>query len=69
MPFTYNKLCGKIREVYGTQAAFAEDLGINPATLSLKLNGKQPFNQLEIDNALKLLHIDRNEVADYFFSY
>ena len=34
----YAKLRGKIKEICGTQAKFAENVGLSPTTVSKKLN-------------------------------
>lgn len=38
MKYNFDKLKGKIKEVYDTQNDFAEAMGISPNTLSAKLN-------------------------------
>ncbi|EFR42922.1 DUF739 family protein [Dialister micraerophilus] len=68
MPIDYSKLKGKIKERYGTQAKFAEALGLSERSMSLKLTGKLPFDQKEIDNSLALLDISKNEIGEYFFA-
>lgn len=68
MSFSYSKLRGKIREVFGTQAAFAEALGCTNITLSQKLNNQSEFTQSEIVKALSVLNVSANEVEDYFFT-
>ena len=40
MPRNYNKLIGKIVEVFGTRAVFAQQMNWSERTCSLKLNGK-----------------------------
>lgn len=66
--YNYNKLLGKIKEVYGTQDEFAKKLGISRTTLSQRLNGKLEFSQSEISNSLILLKIPFSEVEEYFFT-
>lgn len=68
MHFDYRRLRGKIREVYGKEEPFANDLGIGRVTLSRKLNNKVEFTSTEIVNAIKLLDIDKKEIQDYFFT-
>lgn len=48
MPYSYKKLLGKIVEVYGTQAKFAEALNLSERLVSLKLNGKVEWKQGEM---------------------
>lgn len=68
MPYTYNKLRGRIIEKYGTQEKFAEALDITKQWLSAKMTGKRPFNQIEIKQYCSLLDIPDNEISDYFFT-
>lgn len=63
----YAKLRGKIKEVYGIQARFAEAMGMDRSTLSLKLNGKSEWSRIEVENACKLLKIPMQDVYEYFF--
>ena len=64
---SYAKLKGKIKELYGTQSAFAEAMGMDNATLSLKLNNKTPWKDEEIEKACGLLNIPIEQVHVYFF--
>ena len=66
--FSYSKLRGKIKEVFGTQEAFATRVKMTPATLSQKLNNASEFDQKEIVNAMKALNIPLDEVNEYFFT-
>ena len=66
--FDYSKLRGRIVEKFGTQQAFAIDLGISDCSISTKLNGHSYFTQLEIAKAIKLLDISEEEVTSYFFT-
>lgn len=63
----YNELRGRIRAKFGTQAAFAKALGINPTTLSIKLCGKRDWKRDEVERVQKLLDIPPGEVSIYFF--
>ena len=65
--FKYNKLRGLIREHYGTQAVFAEQLGLGTTTLTSRLNGDSYFDQAEILKASKLLRIDNQAERDAIF--
>lgn len=66
--FDYNKLRGRITEIYGTQREFACAMGISERTMSLKLNGHIPFSQVEISKALTLLKLDITQASKYFFT-
>ena len=65
---SYDKLKGRIIEVFGTQLAFAEAMGMNPASLSAKLNNKTPWKREEIEKACELLSIPFEQVHLYFFT-
>ena len=67
--FDFSKLRGRIKEIYGTQSAFAIAMLINDATLSNKLNGNVEFSSKEIYRACLLLCIDMDkELSQYFFA-
>lgn len=67
--FDFNKLRGRIKEIYGTQSAFAIAMLMNDATLSNKLNGNVEFSSKEIVRACILLCIDmEKELKAYFFA-
>lgn len=65
---SYAKLRGKIREVFGTQEAFAEAMEMSTVTLSQRLNNKVEWKTNEIAKACELLGIPLEEVAAYFFT-
>ena len=64
---SYDMLRGKIREVYKTETAFAAAMGMNPATMSAKLNNTAPWKREEIEKACELLGIPIEHVHLYFF--
>jgi len=66
--FDYAKLRGKIKEIFDTQAAFAKEMGISNTSLSEKLNNKVEFTQKEIERAIELLQIPKDEIPIYFFT-
>ena len=66
--FNYNRLRGKIREVYGTEADFAEALGIGRVSLSKRLNNSADFTRNEMLRTCDLLHIAPEDTAAYFFA-
>ena len=68
MACDYSKLRGKIKEVFGTQDAFAEAINIGRVTLSQRLTGKSDFSQNEINRACEALGIDKSEIPVYFFT-
>lgn len=64
---SYSKLKGKIKEYFGTNKAFAQAMGMDLSSLSMKLNNKSPWKREEIEKACELLHIPIEEVYLYFF--
>ena len=66
--FDYSKLRGRIVEKYGTQQAFAMEMGLSDVALSSKLNGHTYFKQTEIAKAVKALDIASGDVTSYFFT-
>lgn len=66
--FNYAKLRGRIKEIFDTEAIFAKKMGISTTSLSQKLNNKVEFNQKEIEKAIELLHISKEEIPVYFFT-
>ena len=65
--YDYSKLRGKIREIFHTERAFSNALGLSKASLSAKLNGHVEFTQSEIIKAALILYIPKESIADYFF--
>lgn len=68
MSYNYRKLSGRIVEVFGTQAKFAEAMELSERTISLKMNNKRPWTQTEITKASNLLNIKGENISDYFFT-
>lgn len=64
---SYAKLRGKIKEVFGTQGAFAKAMEMNTVSLSQRLSGKLDWKTPEIAKACELLGIPLSENAEYFF--
>lgn len=67
MSFDYSSLLGKIVEVYGTQANFAEAMGLSERSISLKLNNKVRWKDTEIITVANLLDIEAEDIPKYFF--
>lgn len=63
----YPELKGKIAAVYGSQEMFAKVVGLQPITVSRRLNGQTAFTRDEIIRWAAALHIDKNEIISYFF--
>lgn len=60
------KLRSKIMEIFGTQEEFSKAIGQSRVTVSQKLNGKIPFNSIEIKDWCKLLYIPEKKSGIYF---
>jgi DNA-binding transcriptional regulator YdaS (Cro superfamily) len=63
----YSELRGRICAVFGTQAAFAESLGISSCSVSKKLNGRSEWTADEIRKTCAILSIAPEEITHYFF--
>lgn len=68
MAYDYSKLNGRIVEVCGTQAAFAERMNLSERSVSLKLNNKVPWKQPEMQKAARVLGFSEVEIQTYFFT-
>lgn len=68
MAFNYDKLKGRIVEIFGTQYQFAKEMGWSERTLSLKLNGSRPWKQPDICKAVNLLRLSIEDIPIYFFT-
>lgn len=66
--YDYGKLRGKIREVYGTQSAFAREIKVSDNTLSCKLNNYKDWKQEEIEDSIEKLGIPCECIPLYFFN-
>lgn len=68
MPYSYNKLRGKITEVCGSQAKFADKVGLSQNSVSRKLNCNTGFSQSDMIEWGAILGIPQEEYGTYFFS-
>lgn len=66
--FEYRKLKGRIKEKFDTQERFANALGTTLKTVNFKLSGKSGFSQSDIIAWSKLLDIEPDDYAAYFFA-
>jgi DNA transposition AAA+ family ATPase len=64
---SYPKLRGRIREMFGTQEAFATAMGMDPSTLSCKLTGRTEWTWAEIERACTQLTVPLEDAHLYFF--
>ena len=62
------KLRRRIRQKFCTEKNFAEAIGMNKSTLSLRLNKKISWKVDEIQRIIKFLEISTEEIPSYFFS-
>ncbi len=65
---TYRKLLGRLREKGLTQAQLSNELGLNPATISAKLNCHSDFSAREISEICRVLEIRPDEIGSFFFT-
>lgn len=68
MVFDYRKLLGRIVEKFGTQAKFASAIGLSERSVSLKLNNRVYWKQIEIEAARTALCLDESDIPEYFFA-
>lgn len=68
MTFLYNKLRGKIVEVFGSQAIFSRAIHLSEQSITAKLTGKSSFSQSDIITWCDALGIDQNDIGLYFFT-
>lgn len=65
MPFA--KLRGRIREICGSEASFAEAIGMHPSAMSRCLSGRRQWRGEEIAAACRVLGIPLAEAYQYNF--
>ncbi len=68
MQYNYDKLKGKIKEVFDTQENFANAINISSTSVNYKLNNKKNFTQNEIFNSIKVLKLGKESIQEYFFT-
>lgn len=68
MHYKYDRLRGRIVEMYGSQERFAEIIGISANSMSKKMKGKTGFSQKDIVKWSELLNINKAEYSEYFFN-
>lgn len=68
MPYTYNKLRGRIIEKFGSQSNFSREIGISQQALSKKMNCKIGLSQEDIVLWGTLLDIAPEDYKAYFFT-
>lgn len=66
--YDYSSLKKRMNDYRYSVRSLAESIGITRVSLSNKLNNHLPFTQDEIFKISKLLDIDYNQIAHYFFA-
>lgn len=66
--FDYSKLRGKIKEVFGTQDAYADAIGLGRVSVSQRLNNQLEFSQQEMLKSADVLGFPRGQIPEYFFA-
>lgn len=65
--FDYSRLRGRIKEVCGTQDAYADKIHLGRVSVSQRLNNSLEFSQLEMLNSAEVLNFTTAEIPQYFF--
>lgn len=68
MPYSYNKLRGRIIEKFGSQENFSKEINLSKTSLSMKMTGQTGFSQNDIQKWSQVLEISTEEIGEYFFS-
>lgn len=68
MTYKTDKLQSRIIEKFGTQAAFAEALGMDKTTLSRLLSEGREWKGSKMMKAVEVLEIPAEEIDSYFFA-
>ena len=66
--FNKDEFCGRVRAKGFTLEKIAEYLGINPATLTRKLNGISDFTRNEIEMLRNKLSLSNEDIMLIFFA-
>lgn len=69
MLFSYNKLKGRIVEIYGSQSEFSKRISLSEQSITAKLAGRSRFSQDDIIKWCDALGIDQNDIGLYFFAH
>jgi transcriptional regulator with XRE-family HTH domain len=67
MTYKTDKLQARITEKFGTQAAFAEAIGMDKTTLSKLISEGREWKGSKLMQAIKVLEIPGSEIDSYFF--
>ena len=66
--FDYSKLYGRIKEVFGTQEAFAKAMEMSRTAINARLKQIREWKSSEIAKACEVLGIPLCNAHEYFFS-
>lgn len=66
--YDYSKLNGKITEICKTHYVFAERMGWSERTATFKMNNIRSWKQSDIEKAITILQIDREDIVKFFFT-
>lgn len=69
MKIMYAKLRGRIVEKFGSQRAFAAEVGQSEQTVTKKMNDPEGFTQADMLKWCSLLDIEIEEIPEYFFAH
>ena len=68
MEYNFQRLKGRIKEYYGNQDLFANELKISTTSLNNKLNNKTKFSYDEVQIMIDKLHINPTDINSIFFT-
>ena len=68
MKYDYSKLLGRITEYCGTVKGFTQKMGLSQRSITQKIHNRNSWKQKEIEKAITILNIPREEIAIYFFN-
>lgn len=68
MAYKTDKLQSRIIERFGTQASFAEALGMDKTTLSKLISEGREWKGSKMMRAVELLEIPNDQIDEYFFA-
>jgi len=66
--YDYSKLRGRIKEVLGTEGAYAKALGRSHNFITSVFNNKSFLTQADIDKSTDILNIEPRDIGIYFFT-
>jgi hypothetical protein len=65
--FNHEKLEARINQMYGNKETFGKELGLSKQKINSRLKSVTEFTKLEIEKAAELIHIQPEEIPQYFF--